>query len=219
MIDARYIDTQRPCHKTSHHMRIFAVKRRQLRSTLTPCCTVFRSLPLPACFTCVSPGVMVSLTVLWFSSREHVKRLSKEHMEAKAEDHIRDIRTDAEIKQMDIEEAVPWLQFFQLRSYFSLWNSIQNWPRSRFHKISLNWGNGILGGTCQGICGGDSCSSLWPAVGWSTWRCVETNLRCRPIIWLLMPSRAGPRSTGCLQKGTMNTLGQAEPWLGKSPSD
>lgn len=28
-----------------------------------------------------------------------------EHMEAKAEDHIRDIRTDAEIKQMDIEEA------------------------------------------------------------------------------------------------------------------
>lgn len=26
-------------------------------------------------------------------------------MEAKAEDHIRDIRTDAEIKQMDIEEA------------------------------------------------------------------------------------------------------------------
>ena len=120
MIDARYIDTQRPCHKTSHHMRIFAVKRRQLRSTLTPCCTVFRSLPLPACFTCVSPGVMVSLTVLWFSSREHVKRLSKEHMEAKAEDHIRDIRTDAEIKQMDIEEAVPWLQFFQLRSYFSL---------------------------------------------------------------------------------------------------
>lgn len=41
-------------------------------------------------------------------------------MEAKAEDHIRDIRTDAEIKQMDIEESVPGLQFCQLHSYFSL---------------------------------------------------------------------------------------------------
>lgn len=35
----------------------------------------------------------------------------QEHMEAKAEDHIRDIRTDAEISQLDsIEEAAPWLQ-------------------------------------------------------------------------------------------------------------
>ena len=32
-------------------------------------------------------------------------------MEAKAEDHIRDIRTDAEISQLDsIEDAAPWLQ-------------------------------------------------------------------------------------------------------------
>ncbi len=35
----------------------------------------------------------------------------QEHMEAKAEDHIRDIRTDAEISQLDsIEDAAPWLQ-------------------------------------------------------------------------------------------------------------
>ena len=154
---------------------------------------------------CVPRGVRVSFTIYWFSSREHVNRLSKEHMEAKAEDHIRDIRTDAEIKQMDIEESVPWPQFCQFRPYFSLLKlerfSLQNWPCSRFHKVWLNWGNGILRGTCQGICGGDSCSSLWPEVGWSAWRCVETDLRCRPINWLLMPSRAGPQPKGSLQKG------------------